>query len=287
VIEPDWTFTDPDGLDIIVDLDGLFLGNYSITLTLFDDYGRMTNDTVNVTVYKDIRAPIITPSGDISYEEGYTDNRINWTVEESNPLYYNLTLDGVSLENGTWDGSGYEIDVDGFDVGVYVYNMSYTDFFNQTDFSLIEVTVTADSHVPTVLGVTAIQTFSTATSSNLTIQAYVWDLNNIRSIEIEWGVGDPESADFDSETKEMEESEISNTFVAHLGEYDVGVRVWYKIIATDNSSVNLEYDTGWLSVIITVQSYEGAPALIYAIIGILGGLSLLVILVMYFRTKTR
>ncbi|MFW9840148.1 MAG: hypothetical protein ACFFES_04540 [Candidatus Thorarchaeota archaeon] len=287
VVQPDWIFTDPDGQDIIVDLDGLYLGNYSITLTLFDDYGRMTNDTVNVTVYEDIRAPIITPSGDLSYEEGYTGNHINWTVDENNPLYYNLTLDGVSLENSTWDGSGYELDVDGFDVGVYVYNMSYTDFFNQTAFALIEVTVLADSHVPTVLGITTIQTFSTPSSSNLTIQAYVWDLNNIHSIKIEWGVGDPESADFTSETTDMEESEISDIFVTHLGEFDVGQQVWFKILATDNSSVNLVYDSGWRNVVITVQSYGGAPAPIYAVVGVLGGLSLIVILVMYFRTKTR
>jgi len=287
VEELDWTFTDPDGQDIIVNLDGLFLGNYTVTITLFDDFGRMTNDSVNVTVYEDLRAPIITTSGDLSYEEGYTGNAINWTIEETNPLYFNFTLDGVSLENGTWDGSGYLIEVDGFEVGTYVYNISYTDFFNQTAFALIEVTVTPDAHIPTVLGIIAIQTYSTASSSNLTIQAYAWDLNNIRSIEIEWGVGDPESTDFTSETMDMSESEISDTFVARLGEYDVGVQVWFKVVAIDNSSVNLEFDSGWLNVVISVQSYIGAPLPIYVIVGVLGGLSFFVILVMYFRTKRR
>jgi hypothetical protein len=283
----DWTFTDPEGQDIIAVVDGLFLGNYSITLTLFDDNDRMTNDSVNITIYEDIRAPLITPSGDLTYEEGYTGYSINWTVEESNPVSFNLTLDGSNMENGTWNGTGYTIDVDNFDVGVYLYNMSYTDFFNQSAFSLIEVTVAADSHVPVVSGVTAIQTFSTTTSNNLTVQAYVWDLNNISSLEVQWGTGDPESEDFTFETMDMVQSEIGHTFVAHLGEYNNGVRVWYKILATDNSSVNLVYDSGWLSVVITVQSYEGAPALLYAVVGLLGGLSLLVILFMYFRTKTR
>ncbi|MHA2027175.1 MAG: hypothetical protein ACW98U_14835 [Candidatus Thorarchaeota archaeon] len=283
----DWTFADPEGQDIVTVIDGLFLGNYSITLTLFDDFGRMSNDTVNVTVYEDIRAPIITPSGDLTYEEGYTGYSINWTVEENNPLAFNLTLDGADVDGGPWNGTGYVVDVNNFAVGVYVYNMSYTDFFNQSAFSLIVVTVAADAHVPVVSGVTAIQTFSTAASSNLTIQAYVWDLNNISSLEIQWGVGDPESDDFAFETMDMVQSEIGDTFIAHLGNYQHGVQVWYKIIAQDNSSVELVFDSGWLNVVIESQSYEGAPALLFAVVGFLGALSLLVILVMYFRTKTR
>ncbi|MFW9927711.1 MAG: hypothetical protein ACFFDM_13250, partial [Candidatus Thorarchaeota archaeon] len=256
-------------------------------LTLFDIFDRMTNDSVNVTVYKDLRAPIITPSGDLSYEEGYTGNNINWTVEENNPRLFNLTLAGVDVASGVWAGEGYELNVDNLDVGVHVYNMTYTDFFNQSDFSLIEVEVTPDAHLPTVSGIIPIQTFSSSTSNNLTIQAYVWDLNNLSSLEIQWGVGDPESLDFTFETKDMEQTEIENIFVTHLGNYQYGVRVWYKILAQDNSSVQLLFDSGWLYVDITSQSFEGAPAPLYAVIVILGSLSLLVILVLYFRTKTR
>ncbi|MFX1484185.1 MAG: hypothetical protein ACFFCP_13475, partial [Promethearchaeota archaeon] len=249
----DWTFTDPDGEDIVVSLDGLYLGNYTVTLTLYDDFGRMTNDSVNITVYRDTRAPIITSSGDLSYEEGYTGYSINWTAIESNPLSFNLTLDGTQIDDGNWDGSGYSIDVDGFAVGTYQYNMTYTDFFHQSAFSLIEVTVNPDAHPPTVTGITPIQTFSSDTSNNLSIQAYAWDLNNISSIQIQWGVGDPESVDFSYDTIDMETTEISNIFIAHLGNYQYGVTVWYKIIAQDDSSVQLVFDSGWLSVVIARQ----------------------------------
>jgi hypothetical protein len=283
----DWTFTNSSGEDIIAVVDGLYLGNYTITLTLFDDFGRMTNDSVNVTVYADIRAPIITTTGDITYEEGYIGYNINWTVEEINPLIFNLTLDGADIDNGVWNGENYTINVDNFDVGVYVYNMSYSDFFNQTDFSLVEVEVTADVHIPVVSGVTTIQIFSSDTSNNLTIQASVWDLNNISSLEIQWGVGDPDSDDFTFETMDMEQTEIENIFVAHLGNYEYGVVVWYKVVAQDNSSVQLVFDSGWLNVQITSQSYAGAPAFLYAVVVILGIMSLLVILVIYFRTRTR
>ncbi len=283
----DWTFTDPDGEDIVVSLDALYLGNYTVTLTLFDDFDRMTNDSVNVTIFKDIRAPIITPSGDISYEEGYSGYYINWTAEENNPLFFNLTLDGTDVDEGSWNGSEYSINVDDLDVGVHIFNMSFSDFFYQSDFSLIEVEVLADSHIPVVAGIKTVQTFNTATSNNLSIQAYAWDLNNISSLEVQWGVGDPESVDFTFETIDMEQTEIENIFVAHLGDFQHGELVWYKVIAQDNSSVQLVFDSGWLSVEITRQSSIGAPTSLYVVVIILGSLSLLVILILYFRTKTR
>ena len=287
VIEPEWQFDDPQGEDIIVAVDTLFLGNYTITLTLYDTYGRMTNDSVNVTIYGDIRAPIITPSGDLSYEEGYTGYSINWTIEESNPMFFNLTLNGDVYDNGTWRGEEYTLGVDGLEVGVYIYNMTYTDFFNQSEYSLIEVEVTPDAHQPIVAELSVFQTFSTFNTNNLTIHAYVWDLNNISSLEIQWGVGDPDTDDFEYETKDMEQSEIENIFTASLGEFKHGDVVWYKILAQDDSSVHLVFDTGWIAVEITSQGIERVPAVLYAAVMIFGSLSLLVIFVLYFRTKVR
>ncbi|MFW9976104.1 MAG: hypothetical protein ACFFDQ_12610 [Candidatus Thorarchaeota archaeon] len=287
IIEPDWTFTDPKGEDLVVDVDNLFLGNYTFTLTLFDDFGRMTNDSVNVTIYRDIRAPIITPSGDLSYEEGYTGYSINWTAEDSNPRSFNLTRNGEVYANGTWRGEEYVLNVNNFPVGIYLYNMTYTDFFNQSAFSLIRVEVTPDAHPPTVTQIRTLQTFSTSTTNNLSIQAYVWDLNNINSLEIQWGVGDPESDDFEFETMNMTQSEIAYIFTAFLGEYAHDVVVWVKILAQDNSSVQLIYDTGWIPVDILPLGIDRVPALLYVAVLILGSLSLLVIFVLYFRTKTR
>lgn len=287
VFETSWSFTDPHGEDISVSLDGLFLGNYTITITLFDAYNRMTTDSVNVTVYKDLRAPIITPSGDITYEEGYTGYSINWTAEESNPWTFNLTLDGAIEDNGTWTGAEYVIDVDRFPVGTYIYNMTFTDYFNQSAFSIIQVQVTPDAHIPIVTDVTAIQTFSTINKNNLTIHAYVWDLNNISSIEVCWGVGNPEDTDFEFETVEMVPSEIDNMFTAFLGEFSHGTVVWYKVVAQDNAETPLTHDTGWIAEEITGMGINRVSAILYAVVVLFGSLSLLVIFVLYFRTRTK
>jgi len=285
ISQPSWTFTNPDGGDISISLDGLFLGNYTFILSAFDIYNQTSSDSVYVRIYPDIRAPVITASDDVVYEEGYTGYNITWDVDENNPLWYNLTIDGIVTMNGTWYGENFSFVVDGLDVGVYDYNMTLCDFFGQTSFALIQVEVTPDAHYPIINHIEVIQTLSTQATNNLTVQAYVWDLNNIQNITIEWGVGDPTSDTFVSTTSVMTHSDINGFFTSGLGEYSYGVVVWYKISATDNSSVHNIETTAWLNVTVSAMAHEGAPALLYGVVGILGGLSLLVFVVMYFRTK--
>ncbi|MFW9961908.1 MAG: hypothetical protein ACFFDV_12885 [Candidatus Thorarchaeota archaeon] len=287
ITQPNWSFPNPEGQNIIVSLDGLFLGNYTIIILAFDDFDLNSSDSVNVTVYKDVRAPIIDPDPDLSYEEGYTGYNISWTAEESNPLLYSLTKDGEVLMNGTWRGENFTIFVDGLAVGDYNYNLTLTDYFSSTSFAVIQVHVTPDAHNPIIANIKVIQTLTSQTTNNLTVQAYVWDLNNITSIEISWGVGNPEDAGFVYETKMMNRSEIEDFYSGAIGEYTHGQIVWYKIIATDNSSVTNVEETAWTSITVAAMSYTGGPALVYVVVFAFGALSLLVVLVMYFRTRVK
>ncbi|TFG29343.1 hypothetical protein EU528_09870 [Candidatus Thorarchaeota archaeon] len=283
--QPDWTFADPDGGDISISLDGIFLGNYTFNITAFDTYNQSTSDSVYLRIYPDIRAPVIDAADDLVYEEGYTGYNITWDIDENNPLWYNLTFDGTVIMNGTWDGENFSINVDGLDVGVHDYNMTLSDFFGAISFAIIQVEVTPDAHNPIVAHIPVIQTLTTQTTNNLTVQAYVWDLNNIQDITIEWGVGNPEDTTFEPDAAAMTLSEPRDFFTTNLGEYSHGVVVWYRISATDNSSVLNVERTTWLNVTVTSMNYEGVPALLYGVVGVLGGLSLLVFVVMYFRTR--
>ena len=110
-------------------------------------------------------------------------------------------------------------------------------------------------------------------------------MNSIEDITIEWGVGDPEGTSFVSESSNMTLAGINDFFTAELGEYTHSSVVWYRISATDNSSASNEETTEWMSVTVSSMSYQGAPTLLYGIIGILGGLSLLVLIVLYFRAR--
>ncbi|MCK5264110.1 MAG: hypothetical protein KAR03_00755, partial [Candidatus Thorarchaeota archaeon] len=109
--------------------------------------------------------------------------------------------------------------------------------------------------------------------------------NMITDITIEWGVGDPESDTFESETSSMTSSEITDFFAADIGEYSHGVVVWFRISATDNSSqLNTEI-IEWSNVTVTLMSYQGLPTFVYGIVGLLGGLSLIVFIVLYYKSK--
>ena len=285
VSQPVWTFVDPDGGDISISLNDIHLGNYTFVFTAFDIFNQTTSDSVYVRIYPDVRAPVFDVGEDLEYEEGYTGYNITFGTEENNPLFYNLTLDGTVMMNGTWRGENFTIDVDGLDVGIHDYNMTLGDFFGFNSSVIIQVEVTIDIHFPLIREVNVLQSLSSQTSNNLTVQAYVWDLNMITDITIEWGVGDPESDTFESETSIMPSSEITDFFATDLGEYSHGVVVWYRISATDNSSQQNTEITEWSNVTVTIMSYQGVSPLLYGIVGILGGLSLIVFIVLYYRSR--
>ena len=276
-----WTLTNPKGDNISIDVTSLYLGNYTFTMTLFDKFGRNASDTVNLTIYKDLRPPIVTTSGNLTYEEGYTGHHLNWSAVESNPRLYNLTRDGSVLMNGTWRGENISVSVDKLVVGMHVFNMTLTDFFNQSAVVINTVNVTPDAHIPTIADVRVIQTFAMATSNNLTIQAYVWDLNNISSIKIEWGI------DRNSTANETMSDEGGGLYTAGLGEYAYGMQVWYRLVAVDNSSVKNVHTTGWTLFEVTRLSAESTPFIVWGSLLLLGSLSIFAILSIYYRTKTR
>ncbi|MGV9103307.1 MAG: hypothetical protein ACOC3C_04240, partial [Candidatus Thorarchaeota archaeon] len=275
----EWTLQNPKGDNLSFMVDDMYLGNYSFNLTLFDAYGRNASDVVNVTVYRDVRAPIINATDDLDYEEGYTGYDINWTVDESNPRFFNLTRNDTILNNGTWRGENFSMNVDGLSVGAHQYNLTLTDFFNQTSFEVITVTVTPDAHDPAISEVRTILSYNGPASTNLSVQAYVWDLNNISSVTIEWGV------DKDNPENDTMETEEGHLYFSHLGAFDIGEEIWYRINGTDNSSVNNVGSTGWRRVEIKALRQEPLPPLIWGTILGLGLLSMLVVALIYFRTR--
>jgi hypothetical protein len=260
----------------------MYLGDYTFKLTLFDDYGYNSTDSVNVTVYEDIRAPDVNATDDFSYEEGYTGYSLDWSADESNPRSYNLTKGDEILMNGTWRGENLTFSVDGLPVGDHTYNMTLIDYFNQTTIIITVVTVTPDAHLPIISDVSVIESYTTAATNNVTIQAYAWDLNNISSITIEWNTS------LNTTVGEIEMTLVADDFyVVSLGEFAHGVVVSYHIIAVDNSSVNNVHESPWMSYIVDAQQSEPLPAALWGGILALGVLSTLAVLWIYFRTKTR
>ncbi len=276
-----WTFTDPMGMDLYVSLDYLYVGNYTFDLLLFDDFGHNNTDVLNVTVYKDVRAPVVNATPDYSYEEGYRGHWVNWSIEENNPRLYNLTRNGTLIRGGVWRGENFTLSADRLTVGRHIYNLTVVDFFYQKTVSIVVVTVTPDVHLPNVTHVAVLQSYRDAMWTNLSIQARVWDINNLSSIVVYWGT-DPNNAASKNMTILAD-----NLYFVELNAYPVGTVVWYRLVAIDNSSVKNQYATEWTALTVISLHSEGVPPLLWGTLLILGSLSMIVIISIYCRTRPR
>jgi hypothetical protein len=83
------------------------------------------------------------PPADITYEYGQTGYSISWNFTESDPDYYNITRDGVTIDHGVWDGSVITISVDGLFPGVYEFRVYVNDTNGLPNQDTVFVTVTA------------------------------------------------------------------------------------------------------------------------------------------------
>ncbi|MFX1416315.1 MAG: hypothetical protein ACFFC0_05860 [Promethearchaeota archaeon] len=282
VVEASWTLANPEGDNVTYSLDNVFLGNYTFRITLFDDFGRNATHSLNVTIYKDVRGPTIDSPASFSYEEGHTGYSLEWSAEDTNPLSYNLTRNGELVLEGNWRGENISIGVDGLSVGAHQYEVTFTDFFNQSSSAIVTVTVLADAVAPIVDHVQIIQAYSTATQNNISVQAYAWDLNGILNVTVEWYTTDESSIEVIDLTLFG-----NDLYEAHLGRFQHSDLIHYRVTAKDNSSVQNEFATEWKEFEVTQIAEEGLPLLVTVLVAVLGGLSSLVVAVLYFRTRTK
>ena len=286
IVETAWTLEDPGGDNITYSLDNVYLGNYTFTIILFDMFGRNATHSLNVSIYKDIRVPLIHSPASFSYEEGHTGYSIEWSAEETNPLSYNLTRNGGLILEGTWKGENISIGVDGLSVGAHDYKITFTDFFNQSSSVTVTVTVLADAVSPIVNQVQVIQAYSTPSENNITVQAYAWDLNGIANITVEWYIYAGEMTQ--PAIIETEMTVFGNDlYEARLGRFHHADVIHYSVTARDNSSVQNEFAIEWREFEVTSLTVERLPLPVTLIVAVLGGLSSLVVSALYFRTRTK
>ncbi|MFX1257752.1 MAG: hypothetical protein ACFFAN_07835 [Promethearchaeota archaeon] len=125
--------------------DGFAVGAYVYTVNFTDDYGHFATDSVIFTV-EDTTSPIITDSpNDFTVEMGYTGKSLSWTATDLNPNTYTIALQGegqvVAPTPWTSDVSITYNVPDGFGIGIYVYNVNFTDDYDNFVIDTISMTV--------------------------------------------------------------------------------------------------------------------------------------------------
>lgn len=141
---------------ISVNIDGLDLGVYEFIIYVYDIYGYMASDTVIVTI-TEIVPPDISSPNNISYELNTTGNQINWTVGDNNPEIFNITLDGILYEQGTWTNGTISLNIDDLLVGVYIITLYVFDIHGNWAFDAILVVVNEPLVTETVTDTTTEQ----------------------------------------------------------------------------------------------------------------------------------
>ncbi len=141
-----------DKQSIVVNLDGLGIGDYYYYLVLSDTLGNYVISEQILVAVEDTTAPIVTQSNDVIYEVGSIENSIKWIATDLRPWSYSIYINSTHQFDHTWvSGELIELDIDGLSVGVYVYKIEFYDLFGNMAFDEVLVTVEEDDTQPNVV----------------------------------------------------------------------------------------------------------------------------------------
>lgn len=143
----EWTLCENKTVLISADVWGVGIWNF--TITLLDQLGYTTYDTVYVTVI-DTTAPIVDSPLDVIYVEGTYANDIEWTASDLSPGTYEIFRNGTSIQSGYWEGSSVSVNVNGLFAGVYNYTLVVSDQSgNQVSDTVMVVVTPSTTTTPT------------------------------------------------------------------------------------------------------------------------------------------
>lgn len=162
---------------ITVDVDGLTVGPHTLIIYVYDDEGNRAADTIIITIV-DNTIPDINSPDDVSYEIGSKGNEIVWTAGDMNPYEYNVTMDGVLYDSGTWTNGTITVDIDELGVGEYIF--------------IINIYDQGDNKVTDTIIVTVVDTTTPIINSPDDISYEFRSTGN----EIVWTVGDIDPNDY-------------------------------------------------------------------------------------------
>ncbi|MFW9885152.1 MAG: aryl-sulfate sulfotransferase, partial [Candidatus Thorarchaeota archaeon] len=101
--------------NVSFNIGSLDVGYHNVTLTVSDEAGHSTTDTVNVSV----QTFQVNRSGPLFTETGSSNSTIRWSGVTSFPVSYELSANSTILEQGPWYGSDILLDLNDLAVGLH------------------------------------------------------------------------------------------------------------------------------------------------------------------------
>ncbi|MBY9001602.1 MAG: right-handed parallel beta-helix repeat-containing protein [Candidatus Heimdallarchaeota archaeon] len=123
--------------------------------------------TASVDPYPiDLGSPVIEETSDIYYELGSKGNSLEWNITDLDPDTYEIYKDFDLFQSGSWQsGVSIIIDIDGFDVGIYIYQIIVFDQSRNHAFDTVLVNV-VDTTSPIITSSPSDLTFDYGTTGN-------------------------------------------------------------------------------------------------------------------------
>jgi hypothetical protein len=93
-------------------------------------------------IIQDITTPVIDHPNDVSYELGTTGNSITWISTDSNPYWYNITMNGIlTSHDDPWLGGSIVMNIDGLPLGTHTVVCSVYDLDGLVTSDTVDVEV--------------------------------------------------------------------------------------------------------------------------------------------------
>jgi hypothetical protein len=133
----------------VINIDGLAYGPHHFAMILSDiDDNTVVNDVI--VVVTDWTSPLIEEVDDFAYVVETTENEIEWSVTERNPVSYELYRDGNFLGSFGWDGDPISVNIDGLALGIYNYTIRVLDIEDNYSVDTVWVSVVVDETPPSI-----------------------------------------------------------------------------------------------------------------------------------------
>ena len=102
-------------------------------------------------IHLDYDAPALTDNVDFTIIQG-TDRTISWIASDSNPYWYEISVNGIPIDSGSWQSdSTLSMDLSGFTFGDYIFDISVYDMNGNVAYDTAKVTV-VKSTAPIIIG---------------------------------------------------------------------------------------------------------------------------------------